>query len=341
MRDLEKYDSKPMMPHSTGHTAGGNLRSYIVGTISRVIFLLIFLAVMAYAIWYTHRPVDIPTSSFETNRAITSREVLSQQAAQAQKELETTEDEEQTALDLVTCRQKDVNFPLTYWNRELIRKHWKLITHGQTSRDISVLMKTLGMCYDDNREVIDMLPKGMKSWDEAGECPEDPTSEEVQTILNILCKFQVDTNYPLRAQDQEEIRKRWPLIVYRMSPKEADSLLTLVGFWRDEQGELVRIEETPVDEESVETAKALETMNEMAQADAAREKIRLEKQAEAKRRRNLDRQNRRDIKSSVNEVLEDIIEGEEAVPEEELSEEEEVVPEEESAEEAELSEEEE
>ena len=74
MRDLQKYDDYQPV-RRTNRKSGATGDSYIMGSISRLVFLVMLLFAVGYAIWYSHQPVnqivtDGAIEKIETERII-------------------------------------------------------------------------------------------------------------------------------------------------------------------------------------------------------------------------------------------------------------------------------
>ncbi|MDO5113516.1 MAG: hypothetical protein Q4E67_03990 [Planctomycetia bacterium] len=207
MRDLEKYDNIQVIRRSPKKPSG-DIVTIVMGIFSRLLFLMILLSGIGFLIWYSHRPVDTFTSSYEINRAITAREILRQDAINAEKQLAEGEDEEAVMWKLIQNRQLDPYFPLTQKDRELIRKYWHKVREGLSNAEIKRMLMLLDMKYDIHGNVVDIPPQERPTEVDIETEQHEEVESAIQSLISTSREEQIRQHKANVKKSQEKEKSR-------------------------------------------------------------------------------------------------------------------------------------
>ncbi|MDO4584311.1 MAG: hypothetical protein Q4D62_09435 [Planctomycetia bacterium] len=207
MRDLEKYDNIQVIRRSPKKPSG-DIVTIVLGIISRLFFLMILLSGIGFLIWYSHRPVDTFTSSYDIGRATTAREILRQDAINAEKQLAEGEDEETVMWKLIQNRQLDPYFPLTQKDRELIRKYWDKVREGLSNAEIKRMLVLLDMRYDLHGNVVDIPPHERPTEEDIESEEQEEVESAIQSLISTSREKQIRQHQAKVKESREQEKKR-------------------------------------------------------------------------------------------------------------------------------------
>lgn len=251
MRDLEKYDNIQVIRRSPKKPSG-DIVTIVLGIISRLVFLMILLSGIGFLIWYSHRPVDTFTSSFDIRQATTAREILRQDAINAEKQLAQEDDEETVMWKLIQNRQLDPYFPLTQKDRELIHKYWHKIREGLSSAEIKRMLILLDMEYDIHGNVVNIPPEKRPTEEDIEQKQQKEVESVVQSLISTSREKQLRQHQANVKASQAKEKKR--LSQKEIKQSVAESLRTEVNKMATSGEDLEEVwEKATLEEETVDT----------------------------------------------------------------------------------------
>ena len=242
----------------------------------RIFFLILLLSGILLAFTFRNEifnPAPDPTelvAKYEDDRVETDR-LIKEQAARKE-----TDTEQIQAMKLVQARQTDRDFPLTAYDRNLIRKYWLMITNGMPNEEISRLMEILDMRYNDEGEVVDLASREVAYLKTIRQTPAERNDREMleklrESVLTLVRdgekkdrqiadmkqiihysdeKFQMldllreclrDKSFFPTEEERVLMQKNWMMVTDWLDKMEAMSLMTRLYLCYDKEGNVMLI----------------------------------------------------------------------------------------------------